>query len=311
MSARTTPENVMRTRRHARKTGHGDEAGDFPFGTRSSVVALGQPRTWLRDFYYWLLTTRWGWFLLFVLGVYIAINCAFGLLFWLDQGGIAHLSPGSFWDAFFFSTETLTTLGSGFWYPADRYTEILTALEPMVGLMGLALVTGVMFARVSRPSSRIRFSRHALITQFQGAPALVFRLANSRHNLIMGGTLGVFLIRSEKSREGRELRRIHELPLVRSHTPLFALTWLVMHEIHPDSPLAGFIDPKAVNLEDRDTFILVNFTGHDRTFGQAVHAQHLYRMSDLCWNRWFADVMERRADGRWQIDYERFDELVD
>jgi inward rectifier potassium channel len=306
-----TTEKMKRSRRRTGKGGDSGGSGDFPFGSRSSVVVLGQPRTWLRDFYYWLLTTRWSWFLLFVFGVYILVNCVFGLLFWLDPGGIANLARGSFWDAFFFSTETLTTLGSGFWYPADRYSEVLTALEPMMGLMGLALVTGVMFARVSRPSSRIRFSRHALITPFQGTPTLVFRLANSRHNLITGGTLGVYLIRSEKSREGRALRRIHELPLVRSQTPLFALTWLVMHEIRPGSPLAAFIDPDSFPPGDDDTFILVNFTGHDRTYGQAVHAQHLYRMGDLRWNRWFADVTERRADGRWQIDYERFDELVD
>jgi inward rectifier potassium channel len=306
-----TPEKLKRTGRVTRKTDGAGGSGDYPFGTRASIVVLGQPRSWLRDFYYWLLTTRWSWFLLFVLGVYILVNCVFGLLFWLDRAGIAHLPPGSFWDAFFFSTQTLTTLGSGLWYPTDRYSEALTALEPMIGLMGLALVTGVMFARVSRPSSRIRFSRHALITRFQGTPTLVFRLANSRHNLITGGTLGAFLIRSEKSSEGRLLRRIHELPLVRSHTPLFALTWLVMHEIRPDSPLAGCVEPESVDPEDDDTFILVNFTGHDRTFGQAVHAQHRYRMADLRWNRWFADVTERRADGRWQIDYERFDELVD
>ena len=274
-------------------------------------MSLGQSQSRFRDLYHWLLTARWPVFFGFVAGIYVCVNLFFGALFWLDPVGVAHLSHGSFWDAAFFSVQTLATIGYGYWYPVDAYAKIVTSIEPLIGFMGLALVTGILFARVSRPSTRIRFSREVLIAPFYGKPTLMFRLANSRHNLIVGGEIEAFLVRMERSPEGQELRRIYDLPLVRSRTPLFQMTWLVMHEITSASPLADLLKPEPDTHLDPDAVLVVSFTGLDLSFSQTVHARHIYRFEDLRWNRYFANVTERLPDGRWKVDYTRFDELLE
>ena len=288
-------------------------SGDRRIERSETIVSVGQGQSRFRDLYHWLLTVRWPAFFGFVAAVYVCVNLVFGALFWLDPGGVAHLSGGSFWDDSFFSVQTLATIGYGHWYPVDPYAKIVSSIEPLIGFMGLALVTGILFARVSRPSTRIRFSREALISRFYGKPTLMFRLANSRHNLIVGGEIAVYLVRMERSPEGQELRRICDLPLARSRTPLFQMTWLVMHEITPESPLQG-LDPATGTAPaswDPDTVIVVSFTGLDLSYSQTVHARHVYRLSDLRWNRYFANVTERLPDGRWRVDYRRFDELLE
>ncbi|MHB1544969.1 MAG: ion channel [Gammaproteobacteria bacterium] len=283
-------------------------------GRSETIVSVGQGQSRFRDLYHWLLTVRWPVFFGFVAVVYVCVNLFFGALFWLDPGGVAHLAGGSFWDASFFSVQTLATIGYGHWYPLDPYAKIVSSIEPLIGFMGLALVTGILFARVSRPSTRIRFSREALITPFYGKPTLMFRLANSRHNLIVGGEIAAYLVRMERSPEGQELRRIYDLPLTRSHTPLFQMTWLVMHEITRESPFHGLMPPEegaASGAWDPDAVLVVSFTGHDLSFSQTVYARHVYRFEDLRWNRYFANVTERLPDGRWRVDYSRFDELLE
>lgn len=278
-----------------------------------TIVVAGRGQSRFRDFYHWLLTIRWSLFFACVAAVYVCVNLLFGVLYWLDPAGVAHLGRRSFWDAVFFSAQTLSTLGYGHWYPIDFYAKTVTSIEPLIGFMGLALVTGVLFARVSRPSTRIRFSREILIAPLYGKPTLMLRLANSRHNLIVGGEVAAYLVRMERSPEGQEIRRIYDLPLVRSRTPLFQMTWLVMHEITTASPLYGLATPPdpAARAGDQDTVVVVSFTGHDLSYSQTVHARHVYRIEDLRWNLYFANVTARLPDGRWRIDYSRFDELID
>ncbi|EQD75513.1 K+ channel, inward rectifier, conserved region 2 domain protein, partial [mine drainage metagenome] len=134
-----------------------------------------------------------------------------------------------------------------------------------------------------------------------------------RHNLIVGGEIAAYLVRMERSPEGQELRRIYDLPLTRSRTPLFQMTWLVMHEITSASPFDGLTPPEgaASATWGPDAVIVVSFTGHDLSFSQTVYARHVYRFEDLRWNRYFANVTERLPDGRWRVDYSRFDELLE
>lgn len=272
------------------------------------IATKGASNSWWRDFYHFLLTTTWPRFLGLVTLAYFAVNASFGLLYWLDMPGIEHARNASFADAFFFSVETISTLGYGQFYPADTYTNIVATIEPLAGLLGFALATGLVFARVSRPTARMLFSENAVITRFHGKPTLMFRVANQRHNLIISAEATVLLLHNEQSPEGMDIRRMQELKLVRSRTAMFQLTWIVMHVIDEDSPLYG-LDEAALRSPDRDYAIVALVSGMDEDFYQSVHSRKVYHASDIRMNHRLADVVSRQSGGLMTVNYERFHDL--
>src|SRR5689334_8985050 len=161
------------------------------------------------DAYHLLLTLRWRWFLPLVLLGAVAINALFALLYML-MGGIEGAQPGSFADAFYFSVQTMSTVGYGSMHPATHATNLLASAEAMLGMTGFALGAAVMFARVSRPSARVLFSRVAVIAAHEGRPALMFRVANRRHKHILEAAMLVTLVRTEVTVEGERIRRFHQ-----------------------------------------------------------------------------------------------------
>lgn len=269
------------------------------------VVPLGLRASLLRDFYHVLLTTSWPRFFLFVCGAYFAVDLSFAFIYWFC-GGLAP-RPASFGDAFFFSVEMLTT-GYGSVYANSLFANSVASIEPLIGLIGFALVTGLTFARVSQPTARILFSDSAIITRFDGRPTLMFRMANQRHNMILEAEVHAMLARNEISPEGVAMRRPYDLRLVRGRNALFQLSWTVMHTLADGSPLAG-VDAEQLNDSAADYELIVTVMGLDETFHQTVHARHTYRAADIRFNYRFADIINRLDDGRWTIDYARFNEL--
>ena len=278
-------------------------------GTRQNfrIVTRGG-NSWWRDFYHFLLTTTWPRFLGLVTLGYFGVNLAFGLLYWFDMPGVANAHGQSFADAFFFSMETISTLGYGQFYPIDTYTNVVASVEPLAGLLGFALATGLVFARVSRPTARMLFSEYAVVTRFHGKPTLMFRVANQRHNLILEAEATVLLLHNELSPEGMDIRRMQELKLVRSRTAMFQLSWMVMHVIDEDSPLHGMSEAELRNPE-RDYAIVALVTGMDEDFYQQVHSRKIYTAEHIRWHRRLADVVERGSEGRMTINYHRFHDL--
>jgi len=191
---------------------------------------VGLRRSTFQDIYYFLIAARWRVVLGIYASAYLLLNVLFGLVYrW--TGGIANARPGSFADAFFFSAETLGTIGYGVLAPVSRAAHLVATLENMVGLLALATFTGLTFAKFSRPKSRVIFSDVAIIAPRDGRPTFSFRVANERVNHVVEATLRVTLVRSEVTAEGERFRRMYDLPLARDRSPAFVLTWTALHPI--------------------------------------------------------------------------------
>lgn len=268
-----------------------------------NVVRLGGQQAPWRDVYHRLLTASWPMFLSWLSLGYLSLNAFFALLYSLDLKGIANARPGLFLDAFFFSVQTMASIGYGAMYPQSLYTNLIVTLESMVGLLWLAAATGLMFARFSRPTARVIFSRYAVVAPWEGQPTLMFRVANERNNYILEAQMRVTLVRNEQTREGESVRRLHSLPLVRSESSVFTLTWTAYHPIDQSSPLWG---ASLEDLQAQDALIVVTLIGLDDGFTQTVHARYTYSPADVHWHHRLANILVWLPDGRRAIDYSRF-----
>jgi inward rectifier potassium channel len=273
----------------------------------SNIAILGQRSARWSDLYHLLLTLSW----LQVLGLmcfsYIVINALFALLFLVDGESIANAKPGSFADAFFFSVQTMASIGYGAMYPQSLYANIVVTFESILGLFWLTMATGLMFARFSRPTARVLFSTAAVVAPRDGVPTLMFRAANQRGNQILEAQMRLVLIRNVMTSEGEFMRRFYDMALERSQNPIFALTWTAMHPIDEQSPLYGMT---AEDLTEIEAEILVTMNGIDDTFSQTILARHSYIPSEIFWNMRLRDIITRASDGRRAVNYQDFHEIM-
>jgi inward rectifier potassium channel len=267
------------------------------------VVAIGLPTPWAGDLYHRLVALPWASFLACLSLVYLALNCLFALLYLLGGEAIANARPGAFSDAFFFSVETLSTIGYGQMSPATLYGNMVMSAEAIAGVMLLAVAAGLMFARFSRPTARVVFSKVAVVAPFNRVPTLSLRLANARRNQILDAQVSVTLIRDERTSEGDWIRRFYDLQLARQRSPIFAMTFTVMHTIDAASPLHN---ASASSVAAEGAELVVTVSGVDETTSQIVHARTSYLAHEIMWDHRFADVFTQTADGRLAIDYRRF-----
>jgi inward rectifier potassium channel len=272
----------------------------------ADIAFLGlEPDGW-RDAYHSLLTMP-GWaFLLMVAVAYLSLNTLFACLYMIEPGAIATARPGDFLDHFFFSAQTLGGITYGVMAPKTRLANVLVTTESFVGLLNLGVATGLLFARVSRPTARIMFSRTAVVSPLNGVPTLMLRAANRRRNLVLEAEVSLTLAHDTISEEGQMLRRFDPLTAVRQRSPLFYLTWQIMHRIDAESPLYG---ETRESLEARNAEILVVLRGLDETFVSTIHARASYLPHEIVWGRRLADIFTLAADGRRAIDFRRFHEL--
>src|SRR5580704_1168 len=180
---------------------------------RKDIHVVGGQTGGIRDLYHGVLTIPWWAFFLFLLGVFLGANAIFAFLYWLDPAGVAGARPHAFADDFFFSVETISTIGYGGMTPQSLYANVVMTAEAFVGLGIVAVATGLIFARVSRPTARVMFSRVAVITPFDGVPALMFRAANQRGNQILEAEASVNVFGQVTTSEGINMRRFQELRL--------------------------------------------------------------------------------------------------
>jgi inward rectifier potassium channel len=272
-------------------------------GARRDLVRLGLKPRLTEDLYHRALRLSWPRFLLLIAGAYVFVNMVFACLFFLQPGSIINARPGYFRDAFFFSVETFGTIGYGVLAPATDYANILMTAETLVGLTFVAVTTGVMFARISRPTSRVLFAEVAVIATHEGAPTLMIRIGNERPNQILEAEVGLSLLRDEISAEGRRMRRFYDLKLERARTPVFALSFTVMHRTDLSSPLHGL---DIAGLEAIGAEILMTVTGLDEISAQPVHARRSYLPEDLRFGETYADIFSTTSDGRRVIDFGKF-----
>ena len=261
--------------------------------------------------YHWLLTMSWPKFLGGLTGGILVLNALFAVAFILcGDGALATpdtgMPEGRFLQAFFFSVETFATIGYGHVHPVSVAANTVMTVESIVGLIGVALITGIMFARFSRPTAKIRFSKVALIAPYRGITAFEFRLANVRNSQMVQLEAKVLFSRFG-NHQGQLKRDFVELPLERRQVAFFPLSWTIVHPIEETSPLWGLT---AEDLVRSDAEFLVMLSGYDETFAATVHTRTSYKPQEIEWGARYASVYEKPGDdGMIRIDVGRLDSI--
>jgi inward rectifier potassium channel len=273
---------------------------------KRQVITEGIARPIFHDLFHHFMTVSWPRLFVTLAAFFLLFDLLFGFLYYLVPGCIANLNPPGFAGEFFFSVETLATVGYGEMHPATFYGHSVAMIEIFVGLMSLALITGLMFARFSRPQARFLFTKNAVVRPVDGKQTLMFRAANERQNVVQDASARLHMLRDEVTEEGYRIRRIVDLPLQRSQHPMFALGWTIMHVIDDASPLTR--ETAESLLDCKATFILT-LSGTDENTGQTLMARTDYSSADIRWNSTFHDILEEQPDGTLHVDYSKFHDI--
>jgi inward rectifier potassium channel len=277
------------------------------FGDRE-VVTEGLRLNFWTDISHRCMTASWPAFIGGAVLVFVVFNAIFALLYWIGDQPVANVSGGAYIDYLYFSIETLSTAGYGDMHPQTHYGHFISAVELFTGIFSMSLMTGLIFARFSRPNARLLFADNPVISAYEGKQTLMVRFVNERHNIIGNANAKLWLLRNEKSLEGHSFRRFYELPLLRSEHPALALSWTLYHVLDQASPLCGL---DADDLKASGVSLIVVVTGYDVVAAQTIHARKSYDHSDIRFGQRYADIIGTTDDGRIRIDYSRFHETLE
>ena len=272
------------------------------------IIAEGLHLNFWADISHRCMTASWPAFIGGAALVFIAFNAAFAVLYWIGNQPISNVPGGAYIDYLYFSIETLSTAGYGDMHPQTHYGHFVAAVELFTGIFSMSLMTGLIFARFSRPNARLLFADHPVISSHDGKPSLMVRFANERHNIIGNATARVWMLRNELSLEGTPFRRFYELPLLRNEHPALALSWTLYHVLDEQSPLYGL---GADDFNRHEVSLMVVVSGYDVVAAQTVHARRTYRHSDIRFGHRYVDILDTSEDGRIKIDYGRFHETLE
>lgn len=260
-----------------------------------------------RDIYHQSLSLSWPQFAAWIVGAYLGLNLIFAALYALGGDCIAGVTPGSFWDGFFFSVQTLATVGYGHLYPQTLYGNIVTTVEIMMGLFLFAVMTGLIFVRFSRPAARILFSNVVAIGPFDGAPALMLRVANLRQSNLVEADFKIMFMRDEPIEEEDSFRHFYDLKLAFDHLITFPAALTLRHIIDESSPLFG-VTPESLELS-RASFS-ASVVGIETVIQARVQAQTDYSWRDVRFGERFVDIYTPEGDGKLTVDYGRIHETT-
>jgi inward rectifier potassium channel len=270
------------------------------------VEVVGKSRTPLRDAFHAYLEMPWGYAILLIVAAYLALNALFALAYF-EVGGLQNVHPGSYADAYYFSVQTLGTIGYGSTYPVSQAANLIVVAESVTGLLVMALATGLVFAKFSRSAGRMVFSRQVVISPVDGVPTLQMRFGNERGNRIIDSHIRIVASRTERTLEGTQLYRLYDLTLVRERMPALSRSWTAMHPIVPGSPLHG---KTPADLAKDEIELLVTVVGIDDTSMQQVHALHRYMDSQIVWGARHADILTEVSPDYLVLDLRKFHDLV-
>ena len=252
------------------------------------LVKRGATRYDFSDPYHIAIEMSWRGFALAFVGIELGINFVFALLYLASPGCIANVRPGSFSDAFFFSIETLATVGYGTMAPATLYGHSISAIEIVCGMVFTAIMTGLLFVRFSKPRPKILFADQAVVTSHDCSPTVMVRIANGRMTLLTNAMVRLGVVLLEESAEGHSLRSLHDLVLSNASLSLFPLTWTVMHEIDETSPLAGY---NAEQFKESDARLFLTIEARDNALGAAIHDMHIYTAGEVLFGMHYAEAV--------------------
>ena len=270
------------------------------------IEVVGATPTPLGDLYHELLRAPWWLDLLAASGFFLLINLLFALAY-RAVGGVAGARPGSLADHFFFSIQTMGTIGYGVMHPLSAAAEALVTAEVVVGLSLVALTSGLLFAKFSVPRARMQFAEWATIAPFDGVPTLMFRVGNERASQIIEATVRVVCLRTERTEEGVVYYRMRDLVLARERSPALARSWTVLHPIDERSPLHG-ATPETLARDEAE--FIVTIVGIDETSAQNLSARHTYDHSRVRWGARHADMLSELPDGRLRLEMREFHRVL-
>ena len=289
----------------------------FLFNRRPVRIGLDEYRATLtrsevarpeNNFYHWLLGTSWSSFMLLVIAVYLGTNLLFAFAYLAcGDGAITNTKPGALLDVFYFSVQTMATIGYGQMTPVGHWPNSIVTFEAFFGIVYSALTTGLAFARFTRPTAGVRFSKVAVVGNHDGVKTLKFLVANDRSSHIVEAQLRLWLIAESMTSEGERYRRSVELALHRSESPVFSLTWTAMHSIDESSALNDYLGNSALNGR---WHLLITFTGYHESLANQVYARHVYLPRDVQQNATFIDIVTVSPDGGRVIDLTNFEKWV-
>ncbi len=249
------------------------------------------------DAYHFLRTASWQRIILLLAAIFLVSNFVFALVLW--AGGAAVSNATGLLDYYWFSVQTMATIGYGYLTPMSHFANAIVTVEAFFGILLTALITGIVFARFSTPSARVIFSKVAVISEHDGQRSLQFRMANERATAIVEATVRAYLIRDDVLASGESFRRVYDLPLRRMTTPVFALSFTVIHVIDEASPL---YKRSRVDLRETNVNVVVTFTGIDDRLAATVHARYLWTWNDLVFDERFVDLLRFDEQGKRYID---------
>jgi len=259
------------------------------------------------DLYHRSMTVSWPTFFGTAAAIFIALNAVFAFLYWLGNEPIANIAGNTSLALFYFSVETLATVGYGDMHPQTHYGHFIATTEIFTGMSFLAVMTGLIFTRFSRPRARFIFAKHPVVTIHEGRPTLMIRIANERNNTISQALARLWLIRMETTAEGSQFRRYYELSLDRSEHPMFMLSWSIFHVIDETSPFYG-VTP--ADLAAADAALTLNVSGVDDNSAQYLYARKLYNAQDIRWKHRYRDITSFSEQGALVIDYSLIHEII-
>jgi inward rectifier potassium channel len=281
-----------------------DKAQLVRFGHRE-IETHGLTQGFWTDLYHRSVTVYWPVFFGIAAAVFVVLNAFFAILYALGHEPIANIAEPL--DFFYFSIETLATVGYGDMHPQTDYGHTVATVEIFTGMCFLAVMTGLIFARFSRPRARFVFANNPVVATHDGHPTLMIRMANARHNTISRANARLWVIRAQLTKEGDQLRRFYELKLDRADHPMFALSWMLIHAIDKHSPLQGM---NAADLAKGDALLVLNVGGLDDSSAQQLYARHVYSWHDIRWHHRYRDMTSISPQGRFLLDYTKFHDTV-
>lgn len=272
---------------------------------KNQIKRINPPQNIFNDLYHYLIKMRWPFFIFSSFLLFIFLNLIFAFLYSIEPDSLGAENP-FFKDYFFFSIQTFSTVGYGNLGPKTVYANILSSIEIFVGMLYMALTTGLVFSKFALPKSKILFTQKILKTEFDKEDCLLFRIANGRSNKIMDAQLQMHVLYNTKTAEGMTLRRFEELNLVKERTPYFSLSLFGRHIIS-QGPLA---DMSLDELRDKNAEFVISFKGVDETYGQMIHATYLYTMDELKPGGMFADILEFEDKRVVKINFDKFNKVL-
>jgi inward rectifier potassium channel len=276
----------------------------------SNVRRRGLPFFEELSFFHSLINMSWGRFNMLVLFTYLIANLFFAVVYYLigfnELGGMVGTSKADqFWEAFFFSAQSLTTVGYGRLNPIGFHASVVAAIESMTGLLGFALATGLLYGRFSKPYAKILFTKNAIIAPYQDKTALMMRIANKRKNELIDVEAAMTMAWVEK-KDGKEVREFDTLTLEYKHINFLSMTWTIVHPIDKDSPLFGM---NQKDLAEKRVEFLLMIKAFDETFSQTIQARSSYKYDETIYGARFKPITDPGPDGSVIVSLNRLNDM--